>query len=329
MLKFRLALLILLPALTGYLTYLFIGSYFFGSNLQKSSPIQYVEVLPGKTFDTVCQELAEKNLVKSPLVPKIISFIRGETFKFEIGEYQLEGNLSPLEILKKLSSGKTHKRTLEIKHGENIRKVADRFVEAGLRSQEEIIQAYTDQNLIQSFNIPASSIEGYLAPGMYSFSKIIPLELMFTEMINKRREIWNLDLLEKAGRLNMTQHSVLILASLIEAINPPENQIGDLSSVLHNRIRENLTLNSPESLAYALGKNVSELNESDKQNPSDYNLYTKPGLPPGPINNPGDQTILAALLPNDTNFISYEQKDGTLIFIAKEIPEEAESAVDQ
>ena len=117
------------------------------------------------------------------------------------------------------------------------------------------------------------------------------------------------------GRLELTPHEVVTLASIIEKEAGIEAERPLVSAVFHNRLKLNMPLQSDPTVIYGLKRFTGALTRQDLQNPSPYNTYRIQGLPPGPICNPGLSSLRAALNPAPVPYLYFVSKnDGSHLF---------------
>ena len=163
--------------------------------------------------------------------------------------------------------------------------------------------------------VHAPSLEGYLFPDTYRFYWQTPEEKILETMVKRFHQVFADSLKQRATQLRMSVHQVLTLASIIEkeAQVPLERPL--ISGVFHRRLKLGMPLQADPTVIYALGGRKRRLSKADTRVNSPYNTYLHRGLPPGPICNPGRDSILAALYPVKVDYLYFVAKgDGTHIF---------------
>ena len=165
----------------------------------------------------------------------------------------------------------------------------------------------------------ASSLEGYLFPDTYYlYHDSLPneiIDILLTEFWKQFDE----NLQNRANQLGFSVHEVVTLASIIEGEAMLDSERRTISSVYHNRLKINMKLQADPTIQYIIPGPPKTLSNRDLRIKSDYNTYQNYGLPPGPINNPGIESIKAALYPEDTNFLFFvAQGDGSHAFTTNE-----------
>jgi UPF0755 protein len=157
----------------------------------------------------------------------------------------------------------------------------------------------------------ARSLEGFLFPATFELRRGQPMSRLVEQQLSAfRSRIEALDL-RHARSKNLNLYDVLIIASMVEreAAVPRERRL--IASVIYNRLREDIPLGIDATIRYATGNWTRPLRVSELETPTPYNTRTNAGLPPGPIGNPGLESIEAAANPARTDYLFYVVKPGT------------------
>ena len=154
-----------------------------------------------------------------------------------------------------------------------------------------------------------SSIEGFLFPATYEFTKLTSSAKLVNDQLRAFRRNWRKVNLRYAKSKNLTPYDVLIIASMIEkeAVAPAERKL--VAAVVYNRLRNRMPLGIDATIRY--GRNVpgtEPLKQSDIESDNPYNTRKRLGLPPTPISNPGLAAIQAAAHPAETDFLYFVRK---------------------
>ncbi|TAL25692.1 MAG: endolytic transglycosylase MltG, partial [Nitrospirae bacterium] len=198
--------------------------------------------------------------------------------------------------------------------------------EKNIADKETFIKFSRDEDFLQTYNINAPSLEGYLFPDTYKLPKGIEPENALGMMVNGMREKYTDKLRQRAKELGFTENQVLTLASIIEkeAIINSERPL--ISAVYHNRLKKRMLLQADPTAIYGIKSSKEKITMSDLKRKTPYNTYVIAGLPPGPIASPGLKSIEAALYPADAPYLYFvSNNDGTHQFSVT--PEEHLSAV--
>jgi UPF0755 protein len=170
---------------------------------------------------------------------------------------------------------------------------------------EKFILLCRDDDIIREHGIAAKSLEGFLMPETYSFYWETDEREIIERMLEGFDSFYNNDsLLKRQNELEMTQLKILTLASIVEAESNVDSERPIIAGVYWNRLRKKMRLEADPTVQYAL-REGRRLNYQDLDIDSPYNTYRHTGLPPGPINNPGKSSILAALYPQRHDYLYF------------------------
>ncbi len=160
-----------------------------------------------------------------------------------------------------------------------------------------------DDSLSHALGLDAGSCEGYLYPDTYFFPQQCDPDEVISTMVRHFFTMVGEDLLARADSMGMTLHQVVTLASIIEGEAVLDEERGTISAIYHNRLKKRMYLDSCPTIQYLIPDGPRRLLDRDLEIDSPYNTYLHFGLPPGPVNNPGIQSIKAALYPADTDLL--------------------------
>lgn len=234
------------------------------------------------------------------------------------GEYLFEKTATALDVHRRLVHGDVYFHTVVIPEGFNIFDIAQAIQNAGLGSSEEFLKVATsDTALIADLAPDARTLEGYLFPNTYEFTRMQTMQEMAAAMVKQFRQVAHeiglttdvkmTDVKSTDAPGNDVQQTV-ILASIIEKETAAAEERPLVASVYYNRMAKHGELQADPSVIYAellQGSYSGALHHADMQFNSDYNTYTHPGLPPGPIGNPGKSSLEAAMHPADTDYLYF------------------------
>ena len=169
----------------------------------------------------------------------------------------------------------------------------------------EFLRLATDRRFANSVGIGASNLEGYLFPDTYKLSWGTTPNGVARVMVEQFNRTFTDSLSKRAEEIDLSLAQVVTLASMIEAEAKDGNERDLISAVYHNRMRRGMLLQCDPTVIYALPDLNRPLLLKDLEVDSPYNTYRYPGLPPGPICNPGRASIVAALYPADVNYLYF------------------------
>ena len=213
--------------------------------------------------------------------------------------------MTPKDVLGALVGGKILKRKITVKEGMSIWEIGPIVDQAGLLPRAEFDQAVTDPKLLVKAGISASSFEGYLYPDTYMLSKPITAQLIIWQMLEEGEKHWSAEFSDQAEKIKLSRHEILTLASIIEKETGQIEEMPTISSVFHNRLNQGMKLQSDPTVIYGIPNFNGNITKDDLQRASPYNTYMNYGLPPGPIANPSDNAIRAALFPKETTYLFF------------------------
>ncbi len=178
-----------------------------------------------------------------------------------------------------------------------------------------------DPTLMAEFGIEGESLEGYLFPDTYQFAKRTPPHEIVRRMVTQFQTVYDESFRKRAAQLGMTLREVVTLASIIEKETGNASERGLISAVFHNRLKKKMRLQSDPTVIFALTDFNGNLTKKDLSAPSPYNTYRFIGLPPGPIANPGKESLYAALYPANVDYLYFVSKNDGTHFFSKNLRE--------
>lgn len=291
-----------------------VGLGFQAINSPAGEPAQHqvIEILPGASFQKVARLLQKENLITHDWFFTSLARLTGQDKKIIPGEYEFHAGMRPTEILSRMVDGRVYYHSVTIPEGYTIAQIADLLDTKTLTDRTEFLRLTRDAELIRSFELNVPTLEGYLFPDTYFFTRPSRPEDIIRTLVHRFQEAFSPELQTRAAELDMTIQEVLTLASVIEKETGLAQERPLVSGVFHNRLRRNIPLQSDPTVIYALESFDGDLRKRDLVISSPYNTYRVRGLPPGPIANPGEASIRAALFPTPTDFVYFvSRNDGS------------------
>ncbi|MFP4039856.1 MAG: endolytic transglycosylase MltG [Desulfosudaceae bacterium] len=273
---------------------------------------QVVEVPPGAGFSLVAARLHQRGIIDKPDLFKILIRTNHKDGVIKAGEYRLSGAMPPADILDKLIRGEVILHQLTVPEGYNIDQIAGLVGQVGLAEPDDFVAAAHQPDLIESLGIAAVSLEGYLFPETYYFEAgVSPIQIVET-MVDRFLTVFDQSRQERAEELGLSRHQIVILASIIEKETSSARERPLISSVFHNRLAKGMRLDSDPTVIYGIEAFDGDITRKHLNTPTPYNTYRLRGLPAGPIANPGEASLEAALYPAETKYLYFvSRKDGT------------------
>lgn len=279
------------------------------------------EIEQGASVKEVSKALEKEGIIRnSKLFNFYLKFKNVSGFKS--GLYHVSKSMTLDEIIAELSGqGKDKDQNATkvlIREGEQLTEIAKEVEKSTKYSAEDFMAKVQDEDflrylvqkfpklLTQSYNGYQVKyvLEGYLFPATYDMNDSKTLQMLITEMVAKTDEVMS-KYYDKILASDYTLQEIMAMASLIEKEGTKLEDRKKISSVFHNRIKENMKLQTDVSVQYALGEHKEALSLEDLEVDSPYNLYQNYGVGPGPYNSPSEDSIVAALEPEKTDYLYF------------------------
>ena len=264
-----------------------------------------VDIKRGMTAGEIAELLENMDVIRSSRYFRVISELKGYSRQFKAGKHKFDGFLKITELASLLTKNPPRPDIkVTVIEGLTINETASALsAQAGIDSA--VFVAYAANKCIaMKLGVDKDTLEGYLYPDTYFIRQDSTPEEIIVRMVNRFHAVFNDLIIERAMEIGMTVHEVVTLASLIETEARIDMERPIISQVFHRRLKLKRPLEANPTIQYALGCKQRIL-EEDLKIQSPYNTYIHPGLPPGPIASPGEQSILAALYPADTHFLYF------------------------
>ncbi len=261
----------------------------------------FVDIPTGTSGTAIGQQLAKTGIIRSPYAFDLMRAQKGGTLK--AGEYRFDHPAPLAEVYARLIKGDVYTRTVAIPEGFNLFDIAAAVESAGLGTKASFLAAARQHTeLIADLSPHATSLEGYLFPDTYHFSRHATPQQMLAIMVRRFRQVTTQLGLPKAS------NTIVILASLIEKEVSVDSERPLVASVFENRLAKSMPLQTDPTVIYAAlleNRYRGTIYASDLKSDSPYNTYRHPGLPPGPICSPGVAALRAAISPAKSDFLYF------------------------
>jgi len=274
------------------------------------APITF-DIRNKETFSSVADRLYNQGIIPSKNNFKIAGFIYGAERKIRAARYQIPNGLSYLDLLDLFISGDCDfQRTFTINPGQTIKWLAHRLQKYVYIDSISFVSLANNKSFADSLGLDQNSFEGYLFATDYEiYERSSPAEAI-TLFYNAFKKFYNDSLMARTKSIGFTMNEIVTLASIIKGETNKEDEMKTISGVYHNRLRIGMRLQADPTIQYIIPGGWKRLTFEDLKLDSPYNTYKYSGLPPGPINSPGQAAILAALYPEKNNYL-YFVADGT------------------
>jgi UPF0755 protein len=270
-------------------------------------PGVYVDIPHGSSRRTIGRLLADQGVIRSRLAFEILARFR-DPRPLEAGEYYFDHAETQHEVFDAIASGRVFVIPLVVPEGYNMFDIADLAQKEGLVTRDEFLTAAADPTPIADLAPTAPNLEGFLFPATYEFPRHVTATEMVQTMVKKFREEWATLPQAQSSATPVPVERVVTLASLVERETPLDAERPLVAGVFTNRLAMHMPLACDPTVAYALalaGRSTGPLTDADLHFKSPYNTYQVVGLPPGPIANPGEASLRAALDPPPTDYLYF------------------------
>jgi UPF0755 protein len=278
----------------------------------------FVEIPRGATPGAIAESLRAAGVVRHAW--PLLLYLRwtGLSRKLRAGEYRFSAPARPEQIVLRLVQGDVYYRTITIPEGLTAGETASLIAARGLAPERELAGLVHKVEWIYDLDPNATSLEGYLFPETYRFSRHATAEDILKSMVAQFRSRIAPIVAAHGLPPGRTLPQIVTLASLIEKEARTDEERRLVSSVLNNRLRIGMPLACDPTIIYALklkGTYDGNLHKEDLALRSPYNTYLNAGLPPGPIANAGASSLNAAFAPVASEYLYYvSRNDGTHVF---------------
>lgn len=314
--QFAVGVLLSLVLIVGGILGIRLGDYAYSPLQPNSKEMIYLLVRKGESPQELTQALTSQKVIQDGARFIFLGRILRQWKKIKAGEYAVGPSLSPLEIFSTITSGTSVGHPVTIREGENFFEIAQDLEAKGLANRDRIESLCKDKKFVASLGLGEPvppSLEGYLYPETYSFNRTQTPEDMLRQMVRTFNAHWKPEHSARASALGLSRHQIVTLASIVEKETGAKEERPLISSVFFNRMRKKMRLQSDPTTIYGIWERYDgNLHRSDLLSVNPYNTYMIPGLPIGPIGNPGQEALLAALNPAKSDYLYFvSHNDGT------------------
>jgi len=271
-------------------------------------------IKPGSPLKEIARQLSAAEICPAWKL-KLLARLTRKQSALKPGEYRFDVPSPPLTLLNTLVEGKVLLHKVTFPEGSTMEEVAHILGSAELVPLEDFRSLLRRKDLLDALQVPGESFEGFLFPDTYQFSKIDGARSILEVLVARFRKALTPDDERQAATLDLNLLQWVTLASIIEKESSVPAEHAIISSVFHNRLKKRMRLQSDPTVIYGIPNFNGNITKKDLQTPTPYNTYTKAGLPPGPVANPGADSLHAAVHPARTDFLYFvARNDGTHAF---------------
>ena len=233
--------------------------------------------------------------------------------KLQAGEYRFEQAAAVRDVFDKLARGDVYYVEFTVPEGSNMFDIAKALEAAGIMPAEDFLRAAADPAPIHDLAPHAETLEGYLFPATYQLSHWVTAADLCRRMTEQFRRHWTKLARAASGDVpsEPAVNATVTLASLVEKETGVPGERPIIAGVFTNRLEKGMRLECDPTTIYAAlleNRYRDAIHRSDLASQNPYNTYQHTGLPPGPIANPGEASITAALHPAETDYLYFVAK---------------------
>ena len=264
-----------------------------------------VSIKSGFSLSQISNLLFEKNIISNRKMFELAALILGREKEFPVGTFQIINTNTNYDIIDQLVNESPEVVKVRILEGWDNKKIASYLSEVMNFDSTEVMELSRDRDFINKNGLEVNSLEGYFFPDTYLFFKGDNPSNILSHLIKQHKSFWNKTYEIRANQINLSKHEIVTLASIIEGEAIYNSERPKISAVYHNRLNIGMKLQADPTIQYIINEPPRRLLNKDLRIKSPYNTYLHKGLPPGPINSPGKYSLLAALFPEQNDFLFF------------------------
>lgn len=261
------------------------------------------------------EKLEQAGIIRSAEAFRVYAILTGAARRLKAGEYAFAPKSNLAQVVRKLETGEVVRHAVTIPEGYTMGQIAQKLEQAGLVSAQDFLTVGTDARLVKAWEIPGRTLEGFLFPDTYQFTKGMTARQIAKQMVGQYRSKLSPELIAGGKAQGADLLKLTTMASIIEREVRAKPEQPVVASVFYNRMKKRKRLESCATVLYSQGRISGALSLEDLETQSPYNTYRHRGLPPGPIGNPGLNALRAAAFPAQTEYLFFVVRpDGTHVF---------------
>ena len=274
----------------------------------------FVDVPRGASSRSVARLLQKSGVIRNAIVFELYTR-RHPRRTLQAGEYFFNHPVTGKDVFWTLANGNVYQRPFTVREGETMFEIARELEDGKFLAAAEFLAAANNPEIINDLAPHAKTLEGFLFPATYQLPRHPVANELAAEMTQKFREEWSKIAVPGPNQTDGTGEahgrpllSTITLASLVERETPKPDERPLVAGIFENRLKKGMLLQCDPTVIYALeqeGRYNGTLSLKDLHEDSPYNTYVHGGLPPGPIGNPGEISLRAALAPAETPYLYF------------------------
>lgn len=281
------------------------------SGARSFSSGSFLEIERGTSTSSIAKALEDQGVVRSQYLFLLVRALQPRAH-LQAGDYLFDRPLSPVDVFDKIRRGEVFFEELRVPEGSNMFDIAALLGNLNSVKPEDFLKVAADAQMIADLDPSAPDLEGYLFPSTYHVTRQTTALQLCRLMTEQFRRVWSA---QGGDRRKADIHKIVTLASLVEKESAIPAERPKVAAVFENRLKIDMPLQCDPTTVYAAlreNRYKGVIHKSDLASENPYNTYAHPGLPPGPIANPGAESLKAALNPADVDYLYFVAKaDGS------------------
>jgi UPF0755 protein len=281
----------------------------------KPPAVRIVRILPGMSLPGIARQLSLDGIIQDPNKFIFLAWWKGLGRKIQWGDFELSAGMPPALLLEYLSTGRNMIKKVIIPEGFTMQQIAQRLAEEKLVEEKTFLSLARNPQWVEQLGVGGPTLEGYLFPDTYVFHRGMAAEEIQRKMVHRFNKVFETLPPKNPPADHLSINELVTLASIVEKESGIASERPLVASVFYNRLKKGMPLQSDPTVIYGLNDFDGNLKKKDLLRPTSYNTYRKTGLPPGPIANPGRDSLEAVLSPADSEYLYFVSKnDGSHCF---------------
>ncbi len=274
-----------------------------------------VEIPAGASLGRIADQLEQAGAIRSAFAFTLLARARGMGARLRSGEYEIAPLATAADVLEQLAEGRVRMHEVALPEGLTMLEIATRLGAARLAETQAFLEVARSAEVARTFGVEGDTLEGYLFPETYRLARGLPALEIARSMVEHFHAVWR-EIAPLAAQRGLSMRDAVTLASIVEKETGVAAERPLVASVFSNRLARGMRLETDPAVIYGIpgfDGNLRRHHLEDESNP--YNTYRIPGLPPGPIANPGEASLRAVVAPAETQYLFFvSRNDGTHVF---------------
>jgi UPF0755 protein len=268
-----------------------------------------VQIPKGSSFSKIADILSKAGLINHKFAFSLYARMKGAPRHIRAGEYELTSAMPPTVILDKLIRGEIKGYRIPIPEGFDMRQVAYTLSQQKLIDEKKFLRLCADKAFVSSLGVKSNTVEGFLFPETYILTKSMDEKEIISLMVEQLWKKITPEMKKRAEELGFTLEQIMTIASMIEKEAKVKQEKPLVAAVFYNRLKIPMRLQSDPTAVYGISGFEGPITREHLRKITPFNTYRIDGLPPGPIANPGIDSIMAALYPASVPYLYFVSKN--------------------